>query len=186
MDYKTIAASVAVSAILMVGGFVLFGSSETVREVVTERVSGISTVNPSVFESYINFKDSVVNLAPTSVYATTTLSARDSATNYYLTASGTTMTLPAVGNTGSWFRFIVGGAIDTGNVIIDSAEGDNISGSLFVNDATVVCSAEDQVNIVASAEAVGDYVELRSNGSIWVIGTSFATTTGGMTCTDPT
>lgn len=146
---------------------------------------GMGVINPEVFHSSIAYKEPVVNLAKTNIYSTTTLSAVDSGTNYYLTGSGTTMTLPAVGHAGTHFRFVVGGALDTGNVIIDSAEGDNIDGTLIVAGAVVDCRGEDQINFVVDGEQVGDYVEVRSNGTQWVIGDSGVLTAAKMTCTDP-
>lgn len=129
--------------------------------------------------------EKVVNYAPTSIYSTTTLQFSDSGTTYSHSASGTTYVLPAVTHEGATFRFAVGGAVDTGNIIIDSAEGDNIEGTLIVAGAVVDCAAEDQVNFVTDGENVGDYVELRSNGSNWLIGDSGFLTSAKGTCTDP-
>lgn len=127
----------------------------------------------------------VTAIAATSIYSTTTLTAANSGTTYSLSASGTTITLPAVTNTGANFRFAVGGALDTGNVIIASAEGDNIEGTLIVAGAVVDCDAEDFVNFVVDGENVGDYVEVMSNGTNWLIGDSGVLTSAKMTCTDP-
>jgi hypothetical protein len=128
--------------------------------------------------------EKVSSIAATSVYATTTLVAADSGTTYYLSASGTTIILPAKA-AGLNFKFVVGGALDTGNVIIDSAEGDNIEGTLIVAGAVVDCDAEDQINFVTDGENLGDYVELHSNGTNWFIGDSGALTASKLTCTDP-
>lgn len=127
----------------------------------------------------------IVSVAKTSVYSTTTLQLKDSGTTYMLSASGTTMTLPAVTNKGWNARFSVGGALDTGNVIIDSAEGDNIEGTLIVAGAVVDCDAEDQINFVVDGENIGDYVEIYSDGTQWLIGDSGVLTASKMTCTDP-
>lgn len=129
--------------------------------------------------------EKVVNFAPTSQYSTTTLQLLDSGTTYSISASGTTWILPAVTQTGVNFRWVVGGALDTANVVIDSAEGDNIEGTLIVAGAVVDCAAEDQVNFVIDGENVGDYVELMSNGTNWLIGDSGALTAAKLTCTDP-
>jgi hypothetical protein len=116
---------------------------------------------------------------------TTTLTAADFGTVVYSNAaSGTTMTLPAATDGGS-LKFFVSTAFDTANVVIDSAEGDNIYGTLHVDGGLVPCSAEDQINFVNTAETVGDYVDLYSDGTSWFIGSSMGSTTGSMTCTDP-
>jgi len=127
----------------------------------------------------------VASIAATNQYATTTLTAANSGTTYFLSASGTTITLPAVTTAGLNFRFAVGGALDTGNVIIDSAEGDNMDGTLIVAGAVVDCRGEDQINFVVDGEQLGDYVEVYSNGTQWFIGDSGVLISAKMTCTDP-
>lgn len=127
----------------------------------------------------------VASIAKTSVYATSTLNMKESGTNYMLSASGTTITLPAVTQKGTHYRFTVAGALDTGNVIIDSAEGDNIDGTLIVAGAVVDCRGEDQINFVVDGEAEGDYVEVMSDGTQWLIVDSGVLTAAKMTCTDP-
>ncbi len=133
----------------------------------------------------VTFKEKVASIAATNQYSTSTLTAAQSGTTFYLSASGTTITLPAVTTAGLNYMFVVGGALDTGNVIIDSAEGDNIDGTLIVAGAVVDCRGEDQINFVVDGEQTGDYVEVRSNGTQWVIGDSGTLTAGKMTCTDP-
>ena len=118
------------------------------------------------------------------VTAAVTLTAADSGKWYELAASaGVTVTLPAV-SSGLNFRFVVANAFDTSNYIIDSAEGDNIDGNLIVNGAAVAASGEDQINFVASAESVGDFFDIWSDGAkwyFWGIGNS----AGAITATDP-
>ena len=118
------------------------------------------------------------------VSAAVTLTSADSGKWYELAASaGVTVTLPAV-ESGLNFRFVVANAFDTSNYIIDSAEGDNIDGILVVNGASVAASGEDQINFVASAESVGDFIDIWSDGSkwyVWGIGNS----AGSITATDP-
>jgi hypothetical protein len=119
-----------------------------------------------------------------SVSAAVTLTAADSGKWYELAASaGVVVTLPAV-ESGLNFRFVVANAFDTSNYIIDSAEGDNIDGILVVNGASVAASGEDQINFVASAESVGDFIDIWSDGNkwyVWGIGNS----AGSITATDP-
>jgi len=98
-------------------------------------------------------------------------------------ASGTTATLPSATD-GAVIDFVVTSAFDTSNTIIDSAEGDNIEGVVDVNSTLVVCSGEDQVNFVNSAESLGDNIRLTSDGTSWFISGSGASA-GSITCTDP-
>ena len=118
------------------------------------------------------------------VSAAVTLTSADSGKWYELSASaGVTVTLPAV-ESGLHFRFVVANAFDTSNYVIDSAEGDNIDGILVVNGASVAASGEDQINFVASAESVGDFIDIWSDGNkwyVWGIGNS----AGSITATDP-
>ena len=118
------------------------------------------------------------------VSAAVTLTSADSGKWYELAASaGVVVTLPAV-ESGLNFRFVVANAFDTSNYVIDSAEGDNIDGILVVNGASVAASGEDQINFVASAESVGDFIDMWSDGNkwyVWGIGNS----AGSITATDP-
>jgi hypothetical protein len=118
--------------------------------------------------------------------AATTVEANQSGTTFILdAAAGATITLPSVAN-GLVFRFVVGAAFATTNWIVDSAEGDNITGNLVVNGAAVPAAAEDQINFVASAETVGDYIELiaDSGNSQWIV-TGIGNGAGSITATDP-
>ena len=123
-------------------------------------------------------------LAPT-VFATTTLVAGDSGKTYLLSATGTDIVLPAVTSTGFNVKFQVNGALDTNNVQVISAEGDNIEGTLIVAGAVVDCDAEDQINFVVDGENLGDYFEIMSDGTQWLLGDSGVLTSGKLTCTDP-
>lgn len=120
-----------------------------------------------------------------SITATTTLTG-DSSTLQLLGASAeqVTITLPAA-TAGYHFTFVVTGALTGPTYLIDSAEGDNIEGILMVNDADVVCSGEDQLNIITDGEVVGDRVEIVSDGTSWYIMDSDVDAAGKMTCTDP-
>lgn len=113
-----------------------------------------------------------------------TLTAADNGKTFYLNAAGgATVTLPAI-RASLDFTFIVAATFASTNWVIASAEGDNIDGAAEVAGAVVVAGAEDQVNLVASAEALGDNVRLRSDGVQWFV-QGFAALTGGMTFTDP-
>jgi len=118
-------------------------------------------------------------------FATTTLTAAMSGTTFYVSASGTDFKLPAVTNAGANYRFVVGAAVDGTNIQVVSSERDNIDGTLIVAGAVVDCRGEDQINFVVDGEQLGDYVEVRSNGTQWYIGDSGVLTASKMTCTDP-
>jgi len=118
------------------------------------------------------------------ISAATTLKAADSETWYKLDAStGVTVTLPTA-QAGLSFRFIVASSFATSNFIIDSAEGDNISGVLVVNGASVVAADEDQINFVATAETVGDFIDIWSDGTNWYV-YGIGASAGSITATDP-
>lgn len=118
------------------------------------------------------------------ISAAKTLTAADSETWYKLdAAAGVTVTLPAA-KAGISFRFIVADNFATSNFVIDSAEGDNISGILVVNGASVVAADEDQINFVNSAETVGDFIDIWSDGTSWFV-YGIGASAGSITATDP-
>lgn len=114
-----------------------------------------------------------------------TLSHAETGSIVFASSTGGTTTLPAA-REGLHFKFFVGQAIATNNWIIDSAEGDNINGTLSVNNADVACAAEDQLNFVIDGETIGDNVELVSDGTQWLIVDSNIEAAAKLTCTDPT
>lgn len=118
-----------------------------------------------------------------------TLFTRNSGTEYLLNAAaGATITLPAV-EAGLYFKFTVNTAFATTNWVVASSEGDNIDGiiaDMGSTPAVVVASGEDQINFVASAETIGDYIELRPNAGLtgWIVN-GVCGANGGITATDP-
>lgn len=113
-----------------------------------------------------------------------TITAAETGKTFYLNAAaGATITLPAVA-AGLKFRFVIAATFATTNWIVASAEGDNIDGSIEVAGAVVVAGAEDQINFVATAESLGDYIELESDGTQWFVH-GMAALAGGITATDP-
>lgn len=145
--------------------------------------STLTVTGAATFSSSIAGQEKTTAIAATSVYATTTLTVADSGTTYVISASGTTITLPAVASSdGVKFRFVIGGAVDTGNVAITSAEGDNIEGSIIVAGAVVDCNAADVLTFVADGENLGDFVEVMSNGTNWFPLASGALTGSKFTC----
>ena len=118
-----------------------------------------------------------------------TLTQADSGKTIILDAAGgATVTLPALAD-GLKFKFVVGASFASTNWVIDSAEGDNINGIIADMGSTVVAVpaiAEDQINFVASAESVGDWIELVADvgNSQWLV-TGMCAINGGITATDP-
>ena len=99
----------------------------------------------------------------------------DSGKTFFLdAAAGATVTLPSLVS-GMRFKFVVTSAFATTNWVVASAEGDNISGNLVVAGAHV-----------ASAESVGDWIELIADtaNSQWIV-SGVAGLSGGITATDP-
>lgn len=116
-------------------------------------------------------------------WADNTLTVAESGTTFYMgTSTGFTYTLPPATN-GVWFKFVVAATFTTTNYVIDSAEGSNIDGSLMVVSTIVECDAEDQINFVHSAENIGDWIEIRSNGANWFITGGQGQDSGAITCT---
>ena len=188
-DVKDLLVGILVVAVLLLGAGTIFAPVNVNVTIDSEEPTGAQS-GPDVykdmyFHGSVALKAPVVSIAKTSVYSTTTVLASQSNSIFTHSASGTTMTLPAVTFTGATYRFTVGGALDTGNLIIDSLEGDNIEGTLLVAGAVVDCVAEDQINFVTDGENVGDYVELYTNGTNWLIGDSGFLTAAKGTCTDP-
>lgn len=100
-------------------------------------------------------------------------------------AAGATVTLPSLAY-GLNFKFVVAAAFATSNWVVASAEGDNINGTLLVNGAVVAAAGEDQINFVASAETVGDTIEILADvdNSQWIV-SGVGAATGSITATDP-
>ena len=103
------------------------------------------------------------NTTPT---AAVTLTASDSGKDIYLdAAAGFAITLPAV-TSGLKYKFIVGSAFATTDFTVVAATS-VIQGGAIVNSTFVAASDENTISFVASAETVGDYIELSSDGTNW-------------------
>ena len=97
-----------------------------------------------------------------------------------------TVTLPALAD-GLRFKFIVASTFATSNFVLASAEGDNINGFVHnIADGAIVAGDEDQINLVATAESVGDWYEFVADAtnSQWIV-SGQSVTTGATTATDP-
>ncbi len=106
------------------------------------------------------------------VAATNEIEITESGTVYVLTnATEYATTLPTVATSaGVTFRIIVG-AVPSGDdytVVTDSLE-DKISGSATVNGAAVEATTDDTITFTRDAAAIGDWVELTSDGVLWYV-----------------
>jgi len=133
----------------------------------------------AVIDGSLSSRNELVSLT-----GTTTLTADTSGTTYLLSGVSHLITLPAVAD-GVNYKFVINGASTGTNFIVDSAEGDNIEGTLIVAGAVVDCASVDQINFVVDGENVGDYFEIYSDGTQWLLGDSGALTASKLTCTDP-
>lgn len=113
-----------------------------------------------------------------------TLTISESGKTIYFGTAGVDITLPAVATAaGVVYKFVCSANFATTSMTVKTSGGeDKIFGSLEVAGAVVLCSAEDTVTFVNSAELPGDWIELRSDGVNWYL-TGQAGTTGGLTCT---
>lgn len=135
------------------------------------------------FLSYSN--DAVLARADVSTIDTAaTLTPANSGATYILSASaGAAIALPTDLESGVQFRFIVGSAFATTNWTIVSAT-DVIQGNVLVAGAHVAGSDENTISFVATAESIGDYVDLVCDGTNWYASGS-GVTTGSITFTAP-
>lgn len=123
-------------------------------------------------------------VASSTATVTTTLTTTLSGEIYTIAGTTSTFILPATSTaSGSFYRFVVGGAMTGDATIVTSDGGNNIEGSLIVAGAVVDCNAEDTLTFVADGENIGDFVELYSDGTYWYIGASGALTGSKLTCT---
>lgn len=113
---------------------------------------------------------------------TTTLTSDDSGKTFILiSAAGQPIVLPEA-ESALKFKFIVGLAFATTNWTITSPET-NIQGNVVVVGAHVAGADEDTITFVASAESIGDYVEVVSDGTNWYVSGS-GVLSGSITLTD--
>lgn len=104
----------------------------------------------------------------TTVTGATTLTAADSDGVFVLAAAaGAAITLPAAAR-GVKYKFITGLAFATTDWTIVAPDA-TIQGTVIVNGASVLGANEDTITFAASAENVGDYVELVSDGTNWYV-----------------
>ena len=112
-----------------------------------------------------------------------TLTSRDNGKVFILSdaASGDITLPPVATNVGFECKVICGFAITSASAL-KSAEGDNMEGALMVASTVVDVDAADQLNFVQTAENIGDWVSVISDGTYWYAD-GRALTTGGLTAT---
>lgn len=113
--------------------------------------------------------------------ASYTVTAEQTGTNFLLNlAAGIAITLPAPA-AGLNYRFTTAAAFATTNYTIGTDGGANIiEGSILVAGAIVDADARDTINFVATAENIGDFVDVWSDGTSWFVFGN-ALTAGGIT-----
>jgi hypothetical protein len=113
----------------------------------------------------------------------TTLTAEDSGKVFILNAAaGAQITLPAVADAvGHYYKFIVGAAFATTAWTIKAASS-KIQGGVIVNSTNVPGADENTITFSASAETIGDFVELNCDGTNWYV-FGLGTSAGAITLT---
>jgi len=118
------------------------------------------------------------------VTAAVTLTGEDSGKTFILkAAAGVAVTLPGVASQGWNAKFVVGLAFATTDFTIVSAT-DIGQGGAIVNSVFVPAANENTISFVASAETLGDYVEIVSDGTNWYIN-GVGASAGSITFTAP-
>jgi len=123
-----------------------------------------------------------VNVVETLTGATT-LTAEDSGKVFVLNAAaGAQITLPAVADAaGQNYRFIVGALFATTAWTVKAASN-RIQGGVIVNSTLVPAADENTITFSASADTVGDFVELNCDGTNWYV-FGMGTASGAITLT---
>ena len=136
----------------------------------------------TTFTSISNDVNRQVGVVET-ITGATTLSAEDSSKVLILkAAAGAQITLPAVADaTGQNYRFIVGQLFATTAWTIKAASN-VIQGGVIVNSVNVPGADENTITFSASADTVGDFVELNCDGTNWYV-SGLGTSAGAITLT---
>lgn len=146
---------------------------------------GLNTDKPAAFGSTLTVTGQfgAKELSET-ITADDTLTISESGKTIYMGTAGVDVTLPAVSTAaGVVYRFVCSANFATTSMTVKTYNLENkIYGSLEVAGAVVLCSAEDTVTFVNTAELPGDWIELRSDGTNWYL-SGQAGTAGGLTCT---
>lgn len=121
----------------------------------------------------------------TVIAAAATLTIDDSGKLFSLqAAAGAQITLPAVATSAGFkAKFVIGLAFATTNWTLKAATN-KIQGGAIVNSTFVPAADENTVSFVATAETLGDYVNIECDGTNWYVD-GVATAAGGVTFTAP-
>jgi len=114
-----------------------------------------------------------------------TLTSADNGKTFILSdAAAGDYTLPAVATSAGFrVKFIVGFDI-TSSSKVDSAEGSNIEGCIMVASTVVDVDGVDQMNFINTADNIGDWITLISDGTYWYVD-GRALSSGAITATSP-
>ena len=105
----------------------------------------------------------------------------DSGKTIKVSGTGGTVTLPAP-TEGFNIKFVTTGGLTSANTVIAGGTADVMEGSIIVAGAVVDVDAADQLNFVHTADNLGDFVEIISDGSnYFVFGNALES--GGITAT---
>ena len=113
----------------------------------------------------------------------TTLTAEDSGKSFSLNAAaGAQITLPAVATSAGFrYRFTVAALFATTAWTIKAATN-KIQGGVIVNSVNVPGADENTITFSASADTIGDFVELNCDGTNWYV-FGLGTSAGAITLT---
>jgi len=115
--------------------------------------------------------------------AAATLTAEDSGKLLILSAAaGAQVTLPAVATSAGFsYKFVVGATFATTAWTIKAATS-VIQGGAIVNSVNVPAANENTITFAHAAETVGDFVELKCDGTNWYV-FGLGTSAGAITLT---
>lgn len=151
----------------------------TTQQTIFDRTGALTTDSAVALNGGVTYIETIET-----VTADNTLTVAESGLTTYISTTGSTSTLPAVASSaGAVYRFVVAAAFSGSNFSIVAPEGDIIEGALIVAGAVVTCDAADAINFVADGENLGDFVEVRSNGTKWFVTQSNVLTSAKLTCT---
>ncbi len=105
----------------------------------------------------------------------------DSGKTIKVSGTGGTVTLPAP-TEGFNIKFVTTGGLTSANTVIAGGTADKMEGSIIVAGAVVDVDAADQLNFVHTADNLGDFVEITSDGSNYYVSGN-ALESGGITAT---
>jgi len=145
--------------------------------------------SPYIAEDYesgtvtINAPSGGLRLTET-ITATDTLTRADCGKVFYLSHASTAiiLTLPLPID-GCEMRFVTALAFGDQHEIRTPSATNIIEGTLLVNAADIDCTVEDSLEFADTAETLGDYVEIISDGTTWFIQDSRAATAAAIACT---